>query len=107
MGPGSLVVLASYTGTTKETVAAAKTAKAAGATVIAAAKEGSPLAEAADASFTGKSDLFELLVAYALLRGRRRRRRLPTQRRPGARGAPGGGPPRHRGVREPAGRHRR
>ena len=67
MGPGSLVVLASYTGTTKETVAAAKTAKATGATVIAAAKEGSPLAEAADASFTGKSDLFELLVAYALL----------------------------------------
>ncbi len=67
MGPGSLVVLASYTGTTKETVAAAKTAKAAGATVIAAAKEGSPLAEAADASFAGKSDLFELLVAYSLL----------------------------------------
>ena len=67
MGPGSLVVLASYTGTTKETVAAAKTAKAAGATVIAAAKAGSPLAEAADAAFTGKSDLFELLVAYELL----------------------------------------
>jgi fructoselysine 6-phosphate deglycase len=67
MGPGSLVVLASYTGTTKETVAAAKTAKAAGATVIAAAKDGSPLAEAADAAFTGKSDLFELLVAYELL----------------------------------------
>jgi fructoselysine-6-P-deglycase FrlB-like protein len=67
MGPGSLVVLASYTGTTKETVAAAKTAKATGATVIAAAKEGSPLAEAADASFSGKSDLFELLVAYSLL----------------------------------------
>ncbi len=67
MGEGSLVVLASYTGTTKETVAAAKTAKASGATVIAAAKEGSPLAEAVDASFSGKSDLFELLVAYALL----------------------------------------
>src|SRR6476620_812218 len=67
MGPGSLVVLASYTGTTKETVAAAKTAKATGATVIAAAKEGSPLAEAADASFAGKSDLFELVVAYELL----------------------------------------
>ena len=67
LGPGSLVVLASYTGTTKETVAAAKTAKSAGATVIAAAKEGSPLAEAADAAFTGKSDLFELLVAYELL----------------------------------------
>jgi fructoselysine-6-P-deglycase FrlB-like protein len=67
MGKGSLVVLASYTGTTKETVAAAKTAKATGATVIAAAKAGSPLAEAVDASFSGKSDLFELLVAYALL----------------------------------------
>lgn len=67
MGPGSLVVLASYTGTTKETVAAAKTAKATGATVIAAAKAGSPLAEAADAAFTGKSDLFELVVAFELL----------------------------------------
>lgn len=67
MGPGSLVVLASYTGTTKETVAAAKTAKATGATVIAAAKAGSPLAEAVDAAFTGKSDLFELVVAFELL----------------------------------------
>ncbi len=67
MGPGSLVVLASYTGTTKETVAAAKTAKASGATVLAAAKEGSPLAEAADTAFSGKSDLFELLVAFELL----------------------------------------
>ena len=65
MGEGSLVVLASYTGTTKETVAAAKTARATGATVIAAAK--APLAEAADASFTGKSDLFELVVAFELL----------------------------------------
>lgn len=67
MGEGSLVVLASYTGTTKETVAAAKTAKSAGATVIAAAKAGSPLAEAADVAFSGKSDLFELVVAYELL----------------------------------------
>ena len=67
MGEGSLVVLASYTGTTKETVAAAKTAKATGATVIAVAKEGSPLAEAVDVAFKGKSDLFELLVAYAVL----------------------------------------
>ncbi len=67
MGKGSLVVLASYTGTTKETVAAARTAKSAGATVIAAAKPGSPLAEAADIAFSGKSDLFELLVAYELL----------------------------------------
>lgn len=67
MGPGSLVVLASYTGTTKETVAAARTAKASGATVIAVAKEGSPLAEAVDIAFKGKSDLFELLVALAVL----------------------------------------
>jgi len=68
MGPGSLVVLASYTGTTKETVQAAKTARGAGATVIAAAKEGSPLAQAVDVAFAGKSDVFELLVAYAVLR---------------------------------------
>ena len=67
MGPGSLVVLASYTGKTKETVEAAKTAKASGATVIAAAKEGSPLAEAVDVAFSGKSDIFELVVAYVLL----------------------------------------
>jgi fructoselysine 6-phosphate deglycase len=67
MGPGSLVVLASYTGTTKETVQAAKTAKASGATVIAAAKDGSPLAGAVDVAFSGKSDVFEMLVGYALL----------------------------------------
>ncbi|MFN2539920.1 MAG: SIS domain-containing protein [Mycobacteriales bacterium] len=67
MGPGSLVVLASYTGTTKETVQAAKTAKASGATVIASAKAGSPLAEAVDKAFAGKSDIFELLVAFSLL----------------------------------------
>jgi fructoselysine 6-phosphate deglycase len=67
MGPGSLVVLASYTGKTKETVQAAVTAKSTGASVIAAAKEGSPLAEAADVAFSGKSDIFELLVAYAVL----------------------------------------
>lgn len=68
LGPGSLVVLASYTGTTKETVAAAATAKAAGAHVIAAAKDGTPLAESADRSFAAKSDLFELIVAYAILK---------------------------------------
>ena len=67
LGPGSLVVLASYTGTTKETVAAARTAKAAGATVIAVARQGSPLAEAVDVAFKGKSDVFEVLVAYSLL----------------------------------------
>lgn len=67
MGPGSLVVLASYTGKTKETVQAAKTASSTGATVIAAAKAGSPLAEAVDIAFAGKSDVFELAVAYAIL----------------------------------------
>ncbi len=67
MGAGSLVVLASYTGTTKETVEAAQTAKASGATVIAVAKQGSPLAGAVDVAFKGKSDLFEVLVAYSLL----------------------------------------
>ncbi len=67
MGKGSLVVLASYTGTTKETVEAAKTATATGATVIAAAKAGSPLAEAVGIAFSGKSDIFELLVALAVL----------------------------------------
>jgi fructoselysine 6-phosphate deglycase len=69
MGPGSLVVLASYTGKTKETVRAAATARATGATVIAAAKAGSPLAEAVDVAFSGKSDVFELMVAYEVLRG--------------------------------------
>ena len=67
MGPGSLVVLASYTGTTKETVQAAKTSKASGATVIASAKAGSPLADAVDTAFAGKSDVFELVVAFTLL----------------------------------------
>ena len=67
MGTESLVVLASYTGTTKETVAAAASAAKTGARVIAAAKSDSPLAAAASVSFTGKSDLFELLVAYAVL----------------------------------------
>lgn len=67
MGKGSLVVLASYTGKTKETVEAAKNAAATGATVIAAAKEGSPLAETAGVAFSGKSDIFELLVALAVL----------------------------------------
>jgi fructoselysine-6-P-deglycase FrlB-like protein len=69
MGPGSLVVLASYTGKTKETVQAARTARSTGATVIAAAKEGSPLAEAVEIAFSGKSDVFELLVAYEVLKG--------------------------------------
>ncbi len=67
MGPGSLVVLASYTGKTKETVQAAHTAKKTGATVIAAAKKDTPLADAADVAFPAKSDIFELVLAYVLL----------------------------------------
>ncbi|MEU7852418.1 SIS domain-containing protein [Nonomuraea sp. NPDC049141] len=68
LGDGSLVFLASYTGKTKETVAAAQYAKSTGATVAVVTKEGGPLAEAADVAFTGKSDLFMQLAAYALLR---------------------------------------
>ncbi len=67
MDEHALVVLASYTGKTKETVAAAATAAKTGATVIAAAKADSPLAANAHQSFVGKSDMFELLVAYAVL----------------------------------------
>lgn len=67
LGKGSLVVLASYTGTTKETVVAAKTAKGKGAMVAVASKPGTPLADAADVAFTGGSDVVELMFAYALL----------------------------------------
>jgi fructoselysine-6-P-deglycase FrlB-like protein len=66
MGPGSLVVLASYTGTTKETVAAAKLAKEAGATVFAAAKPATPLAKEADLALEGASDILEYMLAYTL-----------------------------------------
>ena len=67
LGVGSLVVLASYTGTTKETVAAATYAQSTGASVVAVGKAGSPLAEAADLHLTGSSDIAELMVAYAVL----------------------------------------
>jgi fructoselysine 6-phosphate deglycase len=67
LGTGSLAVLASHTGTTKETVAAAKYAKSTGATVAVVAKAASPLAEAADVAFTGDSDVVETLISYALL----------------------------------------
>lgn len=68
MGPASLVVLASYTGTTKETVAAARTARGTGATVVTAAKDGTPLAAEADRNFVAKSDIFELMLAYSVLK---------------------------------------
>lgn len=67
LGAGSLVVLASYTGTTKETVAAAHYAKSTGATVVSVGKLGSPLAEASDVAFAPDGDIVELLIAYALL----------------------------------------
>ncbi|HEU5267631.1 MAG TPA: SIS domain-containing protein [Jatrophihabitans sp.] len=67
LGAGSLVVLASYTGTTKETVAAARFAKSRGAKVVIVGKEGSLLAEASDVALTGDSDIAEVLIAYALL----------------------------------------
>ncbi len=52
-GPGSLAVLVSHTGTTKETVQAAKFAREHGATVVAATKlSTSPLAQAAEVAFT-------------------------------------------------------
>ena len=67
LGEGSLVFLASHTGTTKETVAAAKYAREAGATVAVVAKENSPLADAAHVAFTGQSDVLFQLAAYVLL----------------------------------------
>lgn len=68
MGPRSLAVLASYTGTTKETVAAARQARETGATVITAAKADSPLAAEATRNFAAKSDVFEFMIGYAVLK---------------------------------------
>jgi fructoselysine 6-phosphate deglycase len=57
LGRGSLVVAGSHTGTTKETVRAAETAKAAGATVVAVTRlPDSPLAKTADAAFAYRSE---------------------------------------------------
>lgn len=67
LGKGSLVIVASYTGTTKETVAAARYAKQAGATVLSFCKPDSPLAHTSTVDFTGSSDIGEFLVAIALL----------------------------------------
>ncbi|MET9294834.1 SIS domain-containing protein [Streptomyces sp. NPDC003077] len=57
LGEGSLVVVSSHTGTTKETVAAARYARSAGAKVAAIARDADgPLAEAADITFTYGSE---------------------------------------------------
>ena len=57
LGPGSLVLIASNTGTTPEVVEVAKFARAAGATVVAYTRlADSPLAQVADAAFTYGDD---------------------------------------------------
>lgn len=57
LGEGSLVVVASHTGSTKETVAAADYARQAGATVAAVTRSpDSPLAAAAHTAFTYRSE---------------------------------------------------
>jgi fructoselysine 6-phosphate deglycase len=57
MGAGSLVVVSSHTGTTAETVEAARLARRAGATVVAISRDtDSPLAEAANATFVYRSE---------------------------------------------------
>ena len=66
LGPDSLVLIASYTGTTKETVAAAQYAREAGATVLAACKAHSPLSDAATLAIEAGSDILELMAAYAI-----------------------------------------
>ncbi|MEF3116661.1 SIS domain-containing protein [Streptomyces chrestomyceticus] len=76
LGEGSLVLVSSHTGTTKETVAAAHYARSTGARVAALTRDDdSPLAQAADIAFTYRSEdtvvapkgvLFGQL-AYALL----------------------------------------
>lgn len=67
IGPGALVFLASHTGTTKETVAAAAFAKDRGATVLSVTKADSPLAAASSAAFAGESDVFYVMAAYLLM----------------------------------------
>lgn len=77
LGPGSLVLVASNTGTTPEVVEAAKFARARGATVVSSTKlADSPLAQASDAAFTYGDDdgigdpkqVAEALTALAILR---------------------------------------
>ena len=68
LGPGTLAFLASHTGTTKETVAAAALAKERGATVLSVTKADSPLAAASTKAFTGESDVFYVLAAYLLMK---------------------------------------
>lgn len=66
LGKGSLVIVASYTGRTKETVAAAKFARESGAYVLAVGEAHSPLAEVGMLSIEGIVDVAELLSAYVL-----------------------------------------
>jgi fructoselysine-6-P-deglycase FrlB-like protein len=77
LGPGSLVLVASNTGTTPEVVEVAKFAKAKGATVVAYTKlADSPLAQAVDAALTYGDDkgvgdpkqMAEAITVLAILR---------------------------------------
>ncbi len=77
LGAGSLVLVASNTGTTPEVVEAAKWARARGATVVAyTRKPDSPLAEAAEEAYTYGDDdgvgdpkqFAEILTVLAILR---------------------------------------
>jgi fructoselysine-6-P-deglycase FrlB-like protein len=68
LGPGSLVVVASHTGATAETVQAARLARGAGATVAAVTRSlDSPLAELADVPFTYGSDDTVTDAKYVLI----------------------------------------
>lgn len=66
LGKGSLVIVASYTGTTKETVAAAKLARDSGAFVLAVGEAHSPLSKLGTLSIEGTTDVAELLASYVL-----------------------------------------
>lgn len=76
LGAGSIVVVGSHTGTTKETVAAANLAKSAGATVLSISREaGSALGAASDTAFSYESkttvyaakQVLGMQIAYAAL----------------------------------------
>jgi fructoselysine-6-P-deglycase FrlB-like protein len=68
LGAGSLVIVASHTGRTTETLEAARLAREAGATIAAVTRSpGSPLAELADVSFSYGSDDTVTDAKYVLI----------------------------------------
>jgi fructoselysine-6-phosphate deglycase len=86
LGPGSIVVMPSLSGTTEETLLALEACRARGATVIAlTAHEGTPLADGADHSFVSFAEddtssesfyLQSLIVALAVMQHRAENRWL-------------------------------